>query len=104
VRVLVDAVWTRENREDAVQINDWPEEDADLRVVDQEHQCVRDPIVAITIKRGVDDTFDQLFEATDLGSNPWSFTTHQDQQVDRVMAELELLLVAYDTKDGLREQ
>lgn len=100
--ILVDAVWTRENGKNAVQINNWPEEDANAWLVNQEHESVWDPIVAITIKRGINDTLDELLESTDLGSDPWSFATHQDKQVNRVMAELELFLIAHDAEDGLR--
>ena len=101
MRVLVYAVRTCKNGEDAVQINNWPEEDTNAWLVNKEIEGVWNPIVPITIKRGVNNAFDQLLEATDLGSDPRSFAAHQYEQVNRVMAQLELFFVAHNTEDGL---
>ena len=66
MRVLVDAIRPREQRKDAVKIDDWAEENPNAWVVDQEHESVRDPIIPVAVKRRIYDTFDQLLEATDL--------------------------------------
>lgn len=78
MRVLVDAVWPREYIEDAVQVDDGSEENADAWVVDEEHERMGDPVVAIPIQGGINHTLDQLFEAADLGSPPRSLVTHED--------------------------
>ena len=102
--ILVDAVWPGEEGEDAVEVDHWAEEDPDARVINQEHEGVRDSIIAITIERGINDTLNQLLKATNLGGCPWRLAAHKDEQIDGLEPQLTLLLVPDETVDGLSEE
>ena len=50
VRVFMNAIRPGKDGKDSIQVNYWAEENTDAWVINQEHQGVRNAIIAVSIK------------------------------------------------------